>query len=177
MRWSTTRYLVLTNTIPHMIHNRAFTRSLLVLSVSMLVLVAACSGSNDDGHADDGHDHVHSDETETARMRDWSGSPVPTVELSLDDSLEHTMLVVVADGFTFTTADVTEPVDGEGHGHLYVDGELLTMFYAPEFKLPRDVADGIHELTVTLSTNDHLEYAHNGEPIGESIMAGMHSDG
>jgi hypothetical protein len=155
-----------------MIHRQAFNRSLLVLSVSMLVLVAACGESNDDGH-----DHVHSDATEAAQMREWTGSPVPTVELSLDDSSEHTMLVVVADGFTFTTADVTKPVDGEGHGHLYADGELLTMFYAPEFQLPHDVVDGHHELTVTLSTNDHLEYAHNGEPIGESIMSGMHSDG
>jgi hypothetical protein len=142
----------------------------------MLVLVAACSGSNDDTHADDGHDHVHSDESESAQMREWSGSPVPRVELSLDDSSEHTLLVVVADGFTFTTADVTDPVDGEGHGHLYVDGELLTMFYAPEFRLPDDVVAERHVLTVTLSTNDHLEYAKDGEHVEESILVGMQDE-
>jgi hypothetical protein len=168
-----TPYRVLTHTIAHMIHDRGFIRSLLGLSVLMLTLVAACSDSNDDTHADDGRDHVHSDESETAQMREWSGSPVPRVELSFDDSLEHTLLVVVADGFTFTTADVTDPVDGEGHGHLYVDGELLTMFYEPEFQLPHDVVAEHHVLTVTLSTNDHLEYTKDGEPVGESILVGI----
>jgi len=170
------------------IRHQTLNRWLLV--ISMLLLVAACGPSSDDSsggedetpivQADDGHDHDHGDEAEMpdmAEVREWTGSAVPTVELSLDESSEHTMLVVVADGFTFTGADVTDPVDGEGHGHLFVDGELLTMFYAPVFQLPHDAVDGHHELTVTLSTNDHLEYAHNGEPIGESIMFGMQGDG
>ncbi|MGI9585379.1 MAG: hypothetical protein ACR2N7_07285 [Acidimicrobiia bacterium] len=158
-----------------------------VLVTAIPVVIAACGGSTEDASAVDvvpsttmvmsdavAHDdHSHDHDAESTQLREWAGSPVPTVELSLDDSMGHTMLVIEADGFTFTSAAVTDPVDGEGHAHLYVDGKLLTMIYKPDFRIPDDVSGGMHELIVTLSTNDHLEYASSGEPIGAAIMIGM----
>ena len=64
--------------------------------------------------------------------------------------------------FTFTGADVFDPVPGEGHAHLYVDGKMMTMIYGPEFNLPA-LEPGTHQVMVTLSTNDHLEYVVDGE--------------
>jgi hypothetical protein len=84
------------------------------------------------------------------------------------DGSEGRVLAIDAPGFTFTPASVTEPVAGEGHAHLYVDGELLTMIYRHSYVLPQLPPDA-RVLTVTLSTNDHLEYAVDGVPIAASI--------
>jgi len=170
-----------------MIRHQLFKLPILVLVIAIPLVIAACGGSAEGAHAGDAEpptstvipdsaahdDSSHDHDSGSTQLREWAGSPVPTVELSVDDSMDHTMLVIKADGFTFTSAAVTEPVDGEGHAHLYVDGKLLTMIYAPEFRLPDDVVSEDHVLTVTLSTNDHLEYAEDGEPVGETIMVGM----
>lgn len=112
----------------------------------------------------DGHSHDHQ-QNNSLRLREWTGSPVPSVELAITETPDgRRLLAISADGFTFTTADIIEPVAGEGHAHLYVDGELVTMIYKSEFVLPR-LEPGSHLLTVTLSTNDHLEYASDREPI------------
>jgi hypothetical protein len=42
-----------------------------------------------------------------------------------------------------------------------------------QLRLPADLPGGHYELTVTLSTNDHLEYSHDREPIGSVITIGM----
>lgn len=136
---------------------------------------AATGGQTDesplDMSNDDGHDHEHADEADPSRLREWAGSAVPTLHVSIHESQEFSTLLIDVDGFVFTPATVTDPIDGQGHAHLYVDGELLTMIYEPVFDLP-SLPDGSHELTVTLSTNDHLEYSSNGEPIGASVMVG-----
>ncbi len=139
---------------------------MLVLAVVLVILAAACASTADDPIAAeaDGHDHEH-EPNDPARLREWTGSPVPNVELAITETGNgQRLLAITADGFTFTTADIIEPVAGEGHAHLYVDGELVTMIYRPGFVLPR-LDPGPHLLAVTLSTNDHLEYASDGEPI------------
>jgi hypothetical protein len=150
--------------------------------VALLLLVAAsgCAGADantetrtantvptdavavTEGSEGYGHDHEHG---AADRLREWAGSPVPTVEVSIAETADRQWtLAISADGFTFTPANVIEPVDGQGHAHLYVDGRLMTMIYKQSFKLPR-LDPGTRHLVVTLSTNDHLEYSSNGEPI------------
>ncbi len=140
------------------------------LPLMILVWVAVGCGTTEvagevdlaaDG-ATDGHEHDHSDES---RVREWDTETVPNlgIRVTVDEEGRH-VLVVEAPGFTFTGADVFDPVPGEGHAHLYVDGELMTMIYAPEFRLPQ-FDPGTYQLMVTLSTNDHLEYTVGGEPL------------
>ena len=163
----------------------SFRRANALVALALLVVASACAGAGasseertanaapavpvatTDGSDGQAHDHEHGD---ADRLREWVGTPVPSVEISIVETAgQQWTLVISADGFTFTPANVIEPVDGEGHAHLYVDGELMTMIYKPSFVLPR-LDPGTHQLSVTLSTNDHLEYSSNGEPIAGVTM-------
>ncbi|MGI9609609.1 MAG: hypothetical protein ACR2NL_04875 [Acidimicrobiia bacterium] len=143
--------------------NRVFATSAALLT--MVLVATSCGGIDEAGDTEPtttmhgGHDH-----SDASRTREWEGTPPPvTISLSGDDEQGY-VLLVEAPGFVFTGADVIDPAPGEGHAHLFVDGELMTMIYGPEFQLPA-LDPGTHQLMVTLSTNDHLEYTYDGEPI------------
>lgn len=124
------------------------------------MLVVACGTA--DTTDDEPHDHEHS---EDARTREWDGGSVPTLDAAVTDAENGARILTVdAPGFVFTGADVFDPVPGEGHAHLFVDGDLMTMIYGPEFVLP-ELDPGSHQLMVSLSTNDHLDYTFDGQPI------------
>jgi len=59
---------------------------------------------------------------------------------------------------------VVTDVDGEGHAHVYVDGEKVGRAYGEWFHL-KGVAPGDREIRVTLQTNGHSEYAVDGQPV------------
>lgn len=72
---------------------------------------------------------------------------------------------VDAEGFRFSPAESGgDHVAGEGHAHLYVDGEQVARLYAPVHHLT-DLAPGRRTITVALSTNDHRLYARDGEVL------------
>lgn len=150
---------------------------LITLLVAIAGLLAACTAASGGEPASEesptatiagtGHDpdHDHTAEPAPIRLREWTGSTPPQITLSVAGADEpRPVLAIEAPGFTFTPSSVHDPVPGEGHAHLYLDGDLLTMIYKPTHRLPL-VEPGAHELMVTLSTNDHLEYAAGGEPI------------
>ena len=58
----------------------------------------------------------------------------------------------------------SDHVDGEGHFHLYVDGEKRLRFYNEAIHV-EGIPEGPVEIAVELSTNDHGAYADGGEPI------------
>jgi len=62
----------------------------------------------------------------------------------------------------------TPPVDGEGHMHLYVDGEKVGRMYG-EWVHVGTLTDGDHELRVELSANNHKPLAIDGEIVDASI--------
>ena len=81
------------------------------------------------------------------------------------DPLGGANLTVTPQGFTLAPAKVNAPnVDGEGHPHLYVNGVRLGRIYSPHLHLGK-LAPGMNEVRVTLNTNMHQEYAHNGQTI------------
>jgi hypothetical protein len=138
------------------------------LPLLILVWVVAGCGTTEvaggvDPAADAAADDLEHDHSDASRVREWDTNTVPNLDISVtvDEAGGH-VLVVEAPGFTFTGADVFDPVPGEGHAHLYVAGELMTMIYASEFRLPQ-LVPGTYQLMVTLSTNDHLEYTVGGE--------------
>jgi hypothetical protein len=121
--------------------------------------------------ASDGHDHDH---TEDTQAREWDADfTAPDLQIEITD--DHTLLVT-APGFIFTGADVFDPVPGEGHAHLYVDGDLMTMVYGPEFAMPQ-LEPGTHHVMVTLSTNDHLDYTVDGETISAMTNLTVENEG
>lgn len=62
-----------------------------------------------------------------------------------------------------------EHYPGEGHAHLYVDGQKIARLYGKWYHI-EELSPGQHEITVTLNANDHREYAVNGENISTSTI-------
>ena len=113
----------------------------------------------DDGHemTDGGHDHAGVE---------FEGADAPTVALDVTADpagginvfVETTNYVVAAESAS------TEHVEGEGHFHLYIDGEKVLRFYN-EAVYFGGVTEGDVEVMVELSANDHSTYTLGGEPI------------
>ncbi len=55
-------------------------------------------------------------------------------------------------------------VPGEGHAHIYVNGEKLNRVYGPYYHIPK-LSPGDHEIRVTLNANSHNDLTFNGEPL------------
>lgn len=111
-----------------------------------------------DGHAHS-HDTYYSVSTEQA----------PTVSFDISpDPLGGFNVHIQTQRFTWAPEHVNgAPVLGEGHAHIYVDGEKINRVYGPWYKLP-SLAPGEHVVRVTLNANDHSVYAVNGHPVATS---------
>ena len=81
------------------------------------------------------------------------------------DAVSGINIELVTTGFTFAPENVNgEHVVGEGHAHVYVDGEKITRLYGPYLHLDR-VDPGERTISVILNANTHQEYA-----IGDAII-------
>ncbi len=162
--------------------DRSFPTRLCALAVAVALFGAACSSStepaavetgadaaatvptSDDSiaepAADDGHQHQHGD------MLEVTWSPVPTVTLQVGaDPISGWNIQAVPTGHRLAPEHAsTEPIDGEGHMHLYVDGVKVARLYGEWFHLPA-LAPGDHEIRVELSANDHSVLAVDGTMI------------
>jgi hypothetical protein len=125
----------------------------------MTTVVDASMKNMAEGDAAD-MDHEHGGEG-----REWDGARDPIVTLAVSgDATEGWLIRADVEGFTLTGFDATEAAPGEGHLHIFIDGQLASMMYESEYLL-EDLAPGDHQIMVTLRTNDHLEYLLNGEPV------------
>lgn len=115
--------------------------------------------------AADGTDHHHGETLEVAF------SPVPSVELEVfADPKSGWNLHVVPTDFRLAPENAsTDPIDGEGHMHLYVDGQKITRLYGEWFYLAA-LDDGDHEIRVELSANDHRALSVDGELIDATTI-------
>ncbi|MEZ5244816.1 MAG: hypothetical protein R2707_06955 [Acidimicrobiales bacterium] len=110
-----------------------------------------------DGDATDEHDHG---------VVDVPAEGAPTVDVEVfADPAGGVDIHVLTDDFTIAPrAASTDHVAGEGHFHLYVDGEKVLRFYN-EWIHYAGVVEGDVDIAVELSANDHRAYAVDGEPI------------
>lgn len=119
------------------------------------------AGDMDDMDAADGGGHSHAVPFEAT-------DPVPTVQLEVvEDAKSGFNVHVETTDFTFAPEKVndTETESGEGHAHIYVDGEKVARLYGPWFHLGMDLEPGEHEVRVELNANDHRPYASGDAPI------------
>lgn len=58
-------------------------------------------------------------------------------------------------------------VDGEGHAHIYINGEKHRRIYGPWFHLD-PLGPGSHELKVTLNGHSHSQLAVDGKALAAS---------
>lgn len=111
--------------------------------------------SNPDDH-DDGEAHSHSD----SATIEVSAGEAPTVSLiAEEDAKSGWNLTLVTTNWTFTPENINGANSiGQGHAHLYVDGEKVARLYGPNYHYDENF-DGEREFRVTLNANDHSEYA------------------
>lgn len=100
--------------------------------------------------------------------RDVTGV-VPSVDLVLhDDPAGGYIAQVLVTNFVFAPENVsTEAIDGEGHAHMYVNGEKINRVLGEWYNIGK-LGEGEHEISVRLSSNDHFELTTDGELIMDS---------
>lgn len=123
-------------------------------------------GTSDQDHSSaSGHAHGHALKIQEIA----EGLPVPTVAIEvLKDPKSGWNLRVETTNFRLAPENVsTEDVDGEGHLHLYINGEKITRLYSHRYHIG-ELEPGEHDIEVVLNSNTHGFLAIDGEPISAS---------
>jgi ribosomal protein L31 len=111
---------------------------------------------------DGGHDHGT-----VLEVPDGMAVPSLSVEAAVDPVAGVNLFVELADFTIAPESASTEPIDGEGHLHLYIDGERVKRFYNTELHLA-DIEPGEREIMVEISSNNHSPYAVDGVAIQQA---------
>jgi len=99
-------------------------------------------------------------------------SIVPKIEdlVLTKDAMSGWNLVIQTSNFRFTPENVNQAHRaGEGHAHLYINGQKFARVYSPFFHLP-DLAGDQNELKVTLNANGHENLAIEDTPIEKTVV-------
>jgi hypothetical protein len=138
--------------------------------------IAAGNGVTFDGHDHgamvSGMDHGNMDH---AMMHDAPvevpATDAPQVTLKvMPDPMAGYNLHLQIDNFTFSPERASlANVTGEGHAHVYINGEKLGRLYSPWMHID-GLPKGEVEVKVTLNTNDHRPLAVNGTPVSATQM-------
>lgn len=122
----------------------------------------------------DGHDHGakahHGASTEHAMMHDMPldvpAADAPKLAIRLKpDPMAGYNLELVTDNFAFSPQHASlQNVTGEGHAHVYVNGEKRGRLYGNWMHLDH-LPSGEVEIEVTLNTNDHRPLSVAGTPV------------
>jgi hypothetical protein len=100
-----------------------------------------------------------------------AGQPIPTVDLVVHpDNVRGWNLEVKVSNFRFAPEQASRDArPGEGHAHLYVNGEKITRIYGNWYYLST-LKPGQNQLRVSLSTNNHQDLVHQGQAIEDVEM-------
>jgi len=75
-------------------------------------------------------------------------------------------LNIITTNFQFTPENVGgQLVSGEGHAHLYLDGDQVARIYGSWFHIDK-LGHGLVEVRVTLNANDHSQLA-----VGDDLLS------
>ncbi len=162
---------------------------LAALCATLILLLAACGSDDPEAATDDagsadttgtttdegaadamddgGEDHAHGG-NEPIDVSDLDPAPSLELDVRVDEVGGFNVHAVPADFELAPEAASTEPVAGQGHMHLYVDGEKVSRFYNEWFHVG-DLEPGEHEFRVELSANDHSELAIDGVLIDQTV--------
>ena len=141
------------------------------------------AGSQTGGQAQHGHETGGDDKSaqghgahhhgEQLSLPGGPGAPSLAVEITAD-SLGGWNVHIRTSNFRFAPQNVNGPhKDGEGHAHIYVNGEKIARVYGPWFHigaLPR----GMNAVTVTLNANDHRALAVGDAPLAVTQDVHVH---
>ena len=164
-------------------------RSLGAAALVLILLAASCGGSEDGptaaapetaGTAEMQHDQEmaggaqdgsgHHDHGSSIEVAD--GVPVPTIAIEVtEDPVEGWNLRILTTDFRIVPENVsTEHIDGEGHMHLYIDGEKVSRIYGEWHYISEQMTGaGRHDMRVELSSNNHSALAVDGRIIDAAV--------
>jgi hypothetical protein len=133
------------------------------------VFVLALAGWVGEVKAGEGHGHKHMHHAHEV-VEGVDLTKAPTVQLIAEKDLKSGWnITMVTSNFAFAPDKVnTAHLEGEGHAHLYVDGQKQRI-YCPFIHLD-GLEPGRHTLRVTLNGNDHREYAVKGQVVEDTVV-------
>lgn len=118
-------------------------------------------------------DHMHGDGEmhDHSTPLEMSGDALPYVDLQLIPLSDGSFNVRVQTlNFTFAPQKVdSEPANGEGHAHLYVDGEKIARIYGEWYHLTT-LPEDAEMVSVMLYANNHQPLAIDGEEVSAMVM-------
>ncbi len=164
-------------------------RSLALFAIGLIFgggvgfVIAASSGSTFDSH-DHADPSQHGSNAEMA-AHDHSAatnlpadSNAPSVAIKMiKDPMAGWNLHVTPQNFRFSPENTsTEDILGEGHAHVYINGEKLGRLYANWLHLP-SLPDGDVEVKVSLNGNSHSPLMVGGVPVEAKLIVQADDDG
>lgn len=164
-------------------------RSLALFAIGLLFgggigfVTAAGNGITFDGHDHDdpahhGGGHAGAMAHDHATAVDLpSGPDAPRVAIRLHkDPMSGWNLQVLPQNFRFAPQKASaENVPGEGHAHVYVNGEKLARLYAEWVHLPSLPAGAV--VKVSLNTNNHSALTVEGQPVEATTTVPSDAEG
>ena len=101
---------------------------------------------------EDGHHHEE--------MLQVPAATAPTISIEVEPDPQSGYNVHLATtNFTFSPENASQGhVAGEGHAHLYVNGQKVSRLYSNWYHLA-ELPEGANTVRITLNTNDHRAYA------------------
>ena len=89
---------------------------------------------------------------------------------TVNSSSETHVVEIKVSNFTFTPMNTgMDHVDGEGHAHIYLNGEKLGRLYTTAFDVS-GLTPGNHTLMITLNSNNHGNYVIDGEQVKVEVI-------
>ena len=93
----------------------------------------------------------------------------PTVSITANLDATSTTISIQLTHFDLSEAAVDGAhVDGQGHLHLYVDGEKISRVFSDTYQID-GLSPGTHIISVDLNSNDHRAYVIDGTKIEASV--------
>lgn len=160
----------------------------LVFGAGIGFAYAAANGITLDGHdhADPAHHDAHADEADApdahhdhgAMLSMPQGPDAPTLMVQIQpDPLAGWNLHIMTTHFIFSPERASrDHVPGEGHAHVYINGEKLGRYYSPWVHLD-NLPKGAVEVKVTLNANDHRGLSVGTRPLETRQIIETGTDG
>ena len=110
-------------------------------------------------------EHLHS--SSHASMEVPDSMKIPAADFKIhEDKKSGWNIEIFYENITISPEKASSPhVDGQGHAHIYVNGEKINRVYGNWYHLG-NLEPGTNEIKITLSSNNHSEFRVGGKPVG-----------
>ncbi|WP_066378243.1 MULTISPECIES: hypothetical protein [unclassified Anabaena] len=150
-------------------------RSKFVLASTTLACLTLLVSNGQIARGDNQHNHHSEHDHKTIEIP--PGQPIPKVDLVVHkDSSKGWNLEAKVSNFRFAPEKINQAAKpGEGHGHIYINGQKITRLYGSWYYLEK-LQPGKNEITVSLNANSHEALVHNGKVIQDTAIIDVPRD-